>query len=100
MNAELIEKFEKAGFTRWTKYDKDRLYVDAEALGLWYSRYSSGNISNAEFQGEKISNAGARRMLGSKMFVDIFTGKPCFIGNSDILKKAFDEKVEELSGEE
>lgn len=69
-----IEKMEAIGFNRWTKGKYDRLYIDAEDLGLEVRYYNSGNIADAKFHGESISNAEARRMRAAKVFVDIETG--------------------------
>lgn len=96
MTDKMIEKFESAGFKRWTKYDKDRLYIDAEGLGLSYNRYNTGNIAYAEWQGEKISNSHAREMMSCKMYVDVATGEAHYDGGSKYIEDAFNAKVEEL----
>lgn len=70
-----IKKYEAAGFKRWTKDGMDRLYIDAEALGLEVERYGTGNVKSATWQGEKVSNADARRILASKAYIDIETGE-------------------------
>ena len=67
----LIEK----GFTRWTKGNYDRLYINATALGLDCTYYKTGNISGATFGDYSISNSEARRMKAAKTYVDIKTGK-------------------------
>lgn len=69
-----INKLMAAGGKRWTKYNKDRIYIDTKALGLEASHYKTGNVSNATWQGESISNADARRLLGSKVYVDCADG--------------------------
>lgn len=96
MTDKMIEKFENAGFRRWTKYGNDRLYIDAEGLGLSYSRRNSGSIAYAEWQGEKISNNHARDMISCKMYVDVTTGEAHFDGNSKYVEDAFNSKIEEL----
>ena len=53
----------------------DRLYINAAQLGLVCSYYKTGNISSAEFDGERISNCEARRMKASKTFIDIKTDR-------------------------
>lgn len=75
LTAETIAKYEAAGFKRWTKGSMDRLYVNATTLGLEVSYYKTGNVSSAKWQGERISNADARRLLSSKVWVDIATGE-------------------------
>jgi hypothetical protein len=70
-----IKKYEAAGFKRWTKNGLDRLYIDAEALGLEVERYGTGNVKSATWQGEKVSNADARRILASKAYIDVETGE-------------------------
>lgn len=62
----IIEKLLQAGATRWTKYGKDRIYLNnllKEKSGLEIDRYNSGNISSAKLNGEKISNSAAGRIL-------------------------------------
>ena len=75
INEQTIAKLEAAGFNRWTKGGHDRLYVNAETLGLKVSCYKSGNVSRAEWQGERISNADGRRLLSSKVWIDVKTGE-------------------------
>lgn len=70
-----IDRAEAAGFRRWTKAGKDRLYINATELGLEVAYYKTGNISSAKWCGERISNADARRLLGSKVYVDVATGE-------------------------
>jgi hypothetical protein len=65
-------------FSRWMKDGSngkkyDRIYFNAEDLGLklWY--YKTGNISDAEINGESISNCEARRIKAAKAYLDIET---------------------------
>lgn len=74
MTEQQIKALEDKGFKRWTKGNHDRLYVDAKELGLKCTYYKTGNISNAIFQGERISNCEARRMKAAKTYVDVKTG--------------------------
>lgn len=74
MEAKEIEKLEAAGAKRWSKYGKDRLYIDAKVLGLELDHYKTGNISHAKWQGESISNADGRRLANSKVYVDVADG--------------------------
>lgn len=74
MEAREIEKLEAAGAKRWTKYGKDRLYIDAKVLGLELDHYKTGNISHAKWQGESISNSDGYRLNGSKVYVDVADG--------------------------
>lgn len=74
MEAREIEKLEAAGAKRWSKYGKDRLYIDAKVLGLELDHYKTGNISHAKWQGESISNADGRRLANSKVYVDVADG--------------------------
>lgn len=71
MTSEMIEKLEKAGFKRWTKGDKDRLYVNAKELGLELSYYKTGNVSDAKFCGDSISNSEGRRLHAAKTYIDL-----------------------------
>lgn len=77
MTDEQIKMLENAGFHRWTKYEKDRLYVTEEAVGLDISRYNTGNVSSASLNGEGISNSEAKRILSGidGAFVDVETSK-------------------------
>lgn len=74
MSEKDIAKLLEAGGKRWSKYGKDRIYIDVETLGLEVSYYNTGNVSNAAWQGEGISNADGRRLLGSKVYVDCADG--------------------------
>lgn len=77
------------GFSRWTKYDKDRLYFDLEKAGLMeIDRYKSGRISYSEFQGEEISHSFAGELLGVKVWIDVQTGK--------MYSKAYDEENKDI----
>lgn len=75
MTQKMIEALEAKGFKRWQKGSYDRLYAEATVLGLKVERYNTGNIFSAEFQGEKISNSEARRVLATKTYIDVTTGK-------------------------
>lgn len=67
----LITALEEKGFKRWTKGDKDRMYVDAETLGLKAQKYGSGAVKHAEWLGEKISNREGTAMLHAKTYLDL-----------------------------
>ena len=66
-----IEELEALGFKRWTKNGMDRMYINASALGLNYTKYKTGNVSSAWFKGDSISNCECRRMLGAKTYIDL-----------------------------
>ena len=74
MTETMIEKLTEKGFSRWTKGAMDRLYINANDLGLYTDSYKSGNICYASFNGEEISHAHALRMLGAKIWIDVETG--------------------------
>ena len=74
MSDERIAELVAKGFKRWTKSSIDRLYINASQLGLVCSYYNTGNISSAEFNGERISNCQARRYKAAKTFIDIVHG--------------------------
>lgn len=74
MSDERIAKLEAAGARRWTKYDKDRMYIDVTLLGADIDYYKSGNISSAYWHGERVSNANGGRLLASKVYVDVADG--------------------------
>lgn len=73
--SERIEELQEKGFSRWTKGNFDRLYINADKLGLEADHYKSGSIRSAYFQGEKISNSQAGRMFAAKTYVDVKTGR-------------------------
>lgn len=58
----------------WTARDGTvRRYVNnwPAIVGLEVSRYNTGNIAHATVNGERISNAGARRLLNTKVWLDV-----------------------------
>ena len=86
------------GFNRWTKKLSngkvmDRLYIKPEYLGLELTRYKSGNISSAKFNGEAISNSEARRIEGTKCYVDVATKE--VVCDREDLKQAAQEVVDD-----
>ena len=67
-------------YSRWTKEGwngkkYDRIYFNAEDLGLEVRKYKTGNVAEAYVNGEKISNSEARRILNSKAYYDIIEDK-------------------------
>lgn len=92
LNEQKITELTEKGFNRWTKGNLDRLYINASQLGLVCDYYKSGNISSAEFNGERISNCQARRYKAAKTFIDIKTGSV----HSDI--PALEEAAQMLAG--
>ena len=95
---EKIKELEAKGFKRWSKAGKDRLYINASVLGLVCEYYKTGNIKDAYFKGESISNSEARRMKEAKTFVDIVTGK--VYGDNQTLKDAAEALMGEVEEEE
>ena len=91
------------GFNRWTKKlpngkVMDRLYIKPEYLGLELTRYKSGNISSAKFNGETISNSEARRIEGTKCYVDVATKE--VVCDREDLKKAAQEVIDDALSKE
>lgn len=91
------------GFKRWTKKlpngkVMDRLYIKPEYLGLELTRYKSGNISSAKFNGETISNSEARRIEGTKCYVDVATKE--IVCDREDLKQAAQEVVDDALSKE
>lgn len=74
MTEQMIQELVNRGFNRWTKGNMDRLYVNADTLGLECDYYKTGNICYATFQGEKISNTHAKEMRSAKTYIDVATG--------------------------
>ncbi len=69
---EKIASLEAKGFKRWTKYGKDRLYINAKTLlNLEIHYRKSGSISFSEMNGESISHSEAYRLIGSKIWIDL-----------------------------
>lgn len=95
MTEEMIKKAEKMGAKRWQKNGKDRLYINAESLGYTWERYNTGNIKNAWLNGEMISNCEMRRVLFTKTYIDVETGK-VFSGYDE---KHYSEQVEKFAKE-
>lgn len=98
-----IKTLTDSGFNRWTKKlpngkVMDRLYIKPEYLGLELTRYKSGNISSATFNGETISNSEARRIEGTKCYVDIATKE--VVCDRDDLKQAAQEVVDDALSKE
>lgn len=67
------------GGNRWQKNGKDRVYINnwAEFAGIETTRYNTGNIASAYYQGERISNSQAGKLLSSidKVWYDAADGK-------------------------
>ena len=66
------EQIEAIGGSRWTKGDKDRVYLNADAwmpmIGLDIDYYRSGNICAATLNGEAISNRRAGQLSTVKVY--------------------------------
>lgn len=97
MTEERIAELTKHGFRRWTKGNIDRLYINAAQLGLVCTYYNTGNISNAVFNGDQISNSQARRMKAAKTFVDVKTGT--VYSDDTTLKSAAEKLMESYTGD-
>lgn len=100
---EEIKTLTDRGFNRWTKKlpngkVMDRLYIKPEYLGLELTRYKSGNISSAKFNGETISNSEARRIEGTKCYVDVATKE--VVCDREDLKQAAQEVVDDALSKE
>ena len=74
LNEKQISALEAKGFMRWTKGNMDRLYINAETLGLEVERYKTGNVSSAYYRGERISNSRGSAMAYAKTYIDVNTG--------------------------
>ncbi|MFN2636935.1 MAG: hypothetical protein ABR585_07915 [Gemmatimonadaceae bacterium] len=73
-----VETMTAIGGNRWTKNGNDRVYLNdwADFAGLEVSRYGTGSISSAFYQGEGVSNSQAYKLLSSidKVWFDATTG--------------------------
>lgn len=74
ITAEQISRLEDAGGHRWQKGGYDRIYFNATDLGLDVEYYGTGNVRCAAYDGKSISNAEARRVMSSKMYVNVDDG--------------------------
>lgn len=87
LTQEQIERLINAGASRWTKYERDRLYIKrlADLIGLSYTKYNTGNISSAELNGETISNSECNRILAAlnKAYIDLKTNTIYIDGRED-----------------
>jgi len=75
-----IQNLIAKGATRWTKGDRDRLYLNGAAekiVGLETTHYKSGSISSATLKGESISNSRAGKIsdIICSAYIDLTTGK-------------------------
>lgn len=102
LNDKIIAALEARGFKRWTKGTMDRLYVNARELGLKLKYYNTGNVSDATFRGEQLSNSQGRRYKAAKTYIDVVTGE--IVGEYDDLIEAaqelYDQAVAEAEKEE
>lgn len=71
----IVDALVEKGGNYWEKGSYKRVYFDLEAIGLHTERYGTGNISNAELNGEKISNAKAGKLGAYKAYYDVTTGE-------------------------
>lgn len=87
LTQEQIERLINAGASRWTKYERDRLYIKrlVDLIGLSYTKYNTGNISSAELNGETISNSECNRILAAldKAYIDLKTNTVYIDGRDD-----------------
>lgn len=74
-----VETMTAIGGNRWQRGDMDRVYLNnwTTLAGLETSRYGTGNISGATYQGDGISNRQAGLIAGAidKVWFDVATGK-------------------------
>lgn len=78
--AEQVARLVKMGGKRWQKGSMDRIYMDAPKFyGLDVGYYNTGNVSYAELDGKKISNAMAREIINqlasAKVWFDVSSGQ-------------------------
>ncbi len=78
-----IQKAEAIGCRRWTKYGKDRLYLNsyiAKSYGLSYTVRKTGSLDKTTFDGDYISHSQAGRVLGELdgLYIDLAAGETAF----------------------
>lgn len=98
MTDKMIEKLEKLGFNRWTKGNMDRMYINAGELGLKTTKYNTGNLRSAIFNGEEISNYKANKLLAAKTYIDLATGE--VHGTNEELARVAQELLDGVIAEE
>jgi len=97
-----IQNLIAKGASRWTKGDRNRLYLNGAAkkiVGLETEHYNSGNIRSATLKGEKISNSRATQILDNifSAYIDLTTGNLYGRARSnsmDLLRAALDDLIE------
>lgn len=98
----LITKLESMGFNRWQKGSMDRLYINSTTLGLTVERYKTGNVSYAEWRGERISNSRGSALAAAKTYINVATGT--LYSTSETAQEAaqelYDQAIAELEAEE
>ena len=102
LNEKQIAALEEKGFRRWTKGAMDRLYINAETLGLEIERRKSGSVSSAYYRGERISNNLGSAMAYAKTYIDIASGE-LTSGNWTLEQDArqlYEETLEALAASE
>lgn len=93
-----VEKLIAAGANRWTKGDKDRLYlrkVGKSVMGLEYTYHRSRRtIAEAWMDGQEISNNNARRIENAyaDAYIDLTTGQ--VMGTMDDYAEMFVERLQ------
>lgn len=70
INPETIATLEANGWKRWTKGAADRLYLNTIPTLV-----VAGTVGSSKFDGKNITNADARRLMGSKVYIDLATGE-------------------------
>ncbi|MFE3429856.1 hypothetical protein [Streptomyces sp. NPDC059171] len=74
-----VEAMVAIGGNRWQRNGMDRVYFNnwAAFAGIETTRFTTGNISGASYQGEGVSNSQAYKLLGSidKVWFDTADGK-------------------------
>lgn len=100
MNDKMIAKLESKGFNRWTKGNMDRLYINAQTMGLTVRYHKTGTVAEAYWNGERISNGEARRMMSAKTYIDLKDGS-LHSDNywCDTLKDAAQALIDEVTAE-
>ena len=93
LNTTEIKALEAKGFNRWQKGNMDRLYINAANIGLVCQYYKTGNVRDAWFDGESISNCEARRMKAAKTFIDVKSGM--VYSDSNTLKDKAEQMLED-----
>ena len=76
MTEEMIKNLiEKKGFKRWTKGDKDRLYIQAYELPFVKTNWKKNGKKTLSLFGEELSYTKSSQLNHAQFYIDVKTGE-------------------------